>query len=310
MLGGGAAFAALFLFAHRFFRLNSRKNLCNLKNLCAKILVSINAQKIIYLCSMLKRFQFAARFFKYWLSAKTKTNSAFVNELIEEVIKSDQQYYAFKEIEGLRTALKKNNSTIKITDFGAGSNINKSNERKISDVASNSAKAPGLGQMMFRLINKFEPKNMLELGTSLGISACYQIAPNKKANFTTMEGCPETAKVAQKVFSNFKADQIKMKVGDFAKTLPEVLDSYDQLDYVFFDGNHQKEPTIEYFDNCLEKAHENSIFIFDDIHWSKGMEEAWDYITSHPSVTITIDIFWVGLVFFSKDQAKENYIIK
>lgn len=259
---------------------------------------------------MLNRFQFAARYFKYWFQAKTKTNSLFVNELIQDVIKSDQQYYAFNEIEGIRSALKKNNATIKITDFGAGSNINKSNERKISDVAANSAKAPHLGQMMFRLINKFKPNKMLELGTSLGVSACYQIGPNKKASFTTMEGCPETAKVARKVLSSFKADGVKIKEGDFRKTLPEVLNSYDQLDYVFFDGNHQKEPTIEYFNKCLEKANEDSIFVFDDIHWSIGMEEAWDYIKSHPSVTITIDIFWVGLVFFSKNQVKADFLVK
>lgn len=259
---------------------------------------------------MLKKIQFAARFFKYWLQAKTKTDSAFVNELIEEVIKNDQQFYAFKEIEGLRAALKKNHSKISITDFGAGSNINNSNQRKISDIAKHSAKAPHLGQMMFKLINKLQPIDMLELGTSLGVSACYQIAPNKNANFTTMEGCPETAKVAQKVFSNFNASSIKITVGDFAKTLPEVLSSYSKLDYVFFDGNHQKEPTIEYFNKCLKLAHENTVFIFDDIHWSKGMEEAWETIKSHPSVTTTIDIFWVGFVFFKKDLKKSDYILR
>ena len=263
-----------------------------------------------YLYKMLNQFQFAVRYFKYWFKAKTKTKSEFVNELISNVIKSEQQFYAFNEIESIRLALKKNPSKIKITDFGAGSNINKSNERKISDLATNSAKAPRLGQIMFRLINKFEPHNMLELGTSLGVSACYQIGANKSANFTTMEGCPETAKVAKKVLSSFKAEQVTIKVGDFAKTLPEVLNSYDQLDYVFFDGNHQKEPTIEYFNKCLEKSHESSIFIFDDIHWSPGMEEAWDYIKSHPSVTVTIDIFWVGFVFFKKDQPLSNFVIK
>lgn len=263
-----------------------------------------------YICTMLKRFQFAARYFKYWFKAKSNTNSAFANELIQDVIKSDQQFYAFKEIEGIRSALKKNHSTIKITDFGAGSNINNSNERKISDLAKNSAKAPGLGQMMFRLINKYSPQDMLELGTSLGVSACYQIGANKSANFITMEGCPETAKVARKVLSNFKTDQVNIKVGDFAKTLSEVLNSFDKLDYVFFDGNHQKEPTIEYFDKCLEKAHENSVFVFDDIHWSVGMEEAWEYIKSHPSVTVTIDIFWVGLVFFKKDHSDSHFIVK
>lgn len=265
---------------------------------------------VIYLHPMLKRFQFAARYFKYLVKAKTKTNSAFVNNLIEEVIKTDKQFYAFTEIEGIRAALKKNNATINITDFGAGSNINNSNQRRISDIATNSAKAPHLGQMMFRLINQYQPSNMLELGTSLGVSACYQIAANKNANFTTMEGCPETAKVAQKVLSNFKADNVKIKVGDFAKTLPEVLTGYTQLDYAFFDGNHQKQPTIDYFNQCLPLAKENSVFIFDDIHWSKGMEEAWETIISHPSVTVSVDLFWVGLIFFDKNQSKEHYTIR
>ena len=259
---------------------------------------------------MRKRFQFASRYFKYWLYAKHNTKSAFVNSIIKDVLKANQKFYSFKEIESIRAVLKRNNSTIKITDFGAGSTINNSKERKVSDLVINSAKAPWLGQVLFRLVNKFEPHNMLELGTSLGISACYQIGANKKANFTTMEGCPETAKIAKKVLANFKAKDVKIKVGDFLNTLPEVIDSYEKLDYVFFDGNHQKKPTLEYFNMCLKKAHENSIFIFDDIHWSNGMEEAWEHIQAHPSVTCSIDIFWIGIIFFKKDQPKEKYVIR
>lgn len=263
-----------------------------------------------YLCQMLHKFKFATRYLKYWLNAKTKTKSAFVNALISNVFNSEQQFYAFNEIEGIRSALKKNHSSIKITDFGAGSTINKSNERKISDVITHSAKTPKLGQMMFRLINQFKPQNMLELGTSLGVSACYQIGANRSAEFTTLEGCPETAEIAKKVLSSFKAEHVKIKIGDFAATLPEVLASYNQLDYVFFDGNHQKKPTIEYFNKCLKKVHENTIFIFDDIHWSKDMEEAWELIKSHPSVTVTIDKFWVGLVFFKKNQPVSHFTIR
>ncbi|MBK21528.1 MAG: SAM-dependent methyltransferase [Flavobacteriales bacterium] len=259
---------------------------------------------------MQKKVQFAGRYFKYWLYAKQDTNSEFVNGIVKEVLQSNQKFYSFKEIEGIRSVLKKNNSTIKITDYGAGSSINKSKERKISDLVKHSAKAPWLGEVLFRLVNKFEPQNMLELGTSLGISACYQIGANKKANFTTMEGCPETAKIARKVLKNFNAENVKIKVGDFSNTLSEVIDSYEELDYVFFDGNHQKKPTIEYFDKCLKKAHENSIFIFDDIHWSNGMEEAWKHIQAHPLVTCSIDLFWIGIIFFKKDHPKENFIVR
>ncbi len=259
---------------------------------------------------MIKRFQFIFRYIKYWFKAKQTSTSPFISVLISDVIKNNKHFYAFEEIEGIRSALKNNRSTINITDFGAGSRINKSNERKISDVAANSAKAPFLGRIIFKLINHFQPQNMIELGTSLGISGCYQIAPNKSANFTTLEGCPETAKVAHQVLSNFKAKNLKIKVGDFAKTLPEVINTYGQLDYVFFDGNHQKKPTLDYFNWCLPKAHEGTLFIFDDIHWSKGMEEAWEEIKSHPEVTLTVDLFWIGLVFFKKEKAKKHFLIK
>lgn len=261
---------------------------------------------------MLNNIKLVLRYFNYLLKSKKHSGikSDFVRTMAEDVLLDNKNYYAFQEIEGIRTALKNNHNTINITDFGAGSRINKSNTRKISDIAKNSAKSAHLGRMMFRLINHFQPKNMLELGTSLGVSACYQFGANKKANFITMEGCPETAKVSRKVFSSFKADDIKMVIGDFKKTLPDTVSSFETIDYAFFDGNHQKQPTIDYFNECVKKANNDSLFIFDDIHWSTDMEEAWDVIKKHPKVTVTIDLFWIGLVFFKRDQPKENFTIR
>jgi predicted O-methyltransferase YrrM len=79
---------------------------------------------------------------------------------------------------------------------------------------------------------------------------------------------------------------------------------------VFVDGNHQKEATLRYFKLCLPKVHENSLLIFDDIYWSRGMKEAWNEIKAHPEVTVTVDLFWIGLVYFRKGQVKEDFVIK
>lgn len=260
----------------------------------------------------MEKFQFVIRYIIYFFKAKRKVliHSTFVSDLYTRVILSKENYYAFDQILAVRKMLLKNETTIKVTDFGAGSHLNNSNVKSISSIAKNAAKSDNIGKLLFRLQNHFQGKNCLELGTSLGISTLYQNLANKSANWTTMEGCPETAKIAQKVFASVKADNIKIKVGDFAITLPEVVDSYDTLDYVFFDGNHRKKPTLDYFEICLQKANNNSLFVFDDIHWSNEMEEAWEDIKKHPSVTITIDLFWIGLVFFKKDQKKEHYILK
>lgn len=260
----------------------------------------------------MEKFQFVLRYLLYFFKAKGPwfIHSPFVFELYSKVIRSKKKYYAYEQVDVIRQMLLKNKNTIKVTDFGAGSQINNANEKSISSIAKNAAKAAKVGELLFRLVEHRQPKYAIELGTSLGISSLYQYLACKSATWTTMEGCPETAKVAQKVFVSTKSENLKIKVGDFALTLPEVLSSYPQVDYVFFDGNHRKKPTLDYFLLCLQKANDQSLFIFDDIHWSAEMEEAWEEIKKHPSVTVTVDLFWIGLVFFKKDQEKENFVLR
>lgn len=261
---------------------------------------------------MLNNILLVFRYFKFLLRSKSKktVKLPFARDLMNDVLLTEHKFYAFEEIEGIRSALKKNQSIIKITDFGAGSRINGSNERKISDIAKNSAKAPKLGEILFKLVRHFKPQNMIELGTSLGISGCYQYGGNKSGNFTTYEGCPETAKVAARVFHSFDAENAKIIVGDFKETLPTTIHKIESADYVFFDGNHQKQPTLDYFNILVEKSTVESLFVFDDIHWSAEMEDAWKQIKKHPKVTLTIDLFWIGLVFFKKELPKENINIR
>ena len=130
-----------------------------------------------------------------------------------------------------------------------------------------------------------------------------------KSKITTLEGCRNTASVAKENFKKFDLQNIKMEIGNFDNTLPGVLKN-NTYDLIFFDGNHQKEATLKYFSQCLEHIHNDSVFIFDDIYWSKGMQEAWQIIKTHPKVTITIDTFQWGLIFFRKEQEKQHFSIR
>ncbi len=203
-----------------------------------------------------------------------------------------------------------NEDEITITDFGAGSMFGNGRKRKIKDIAKRAAKPEKFGKLFFRLVDHLQPKNIVELGTSLGMSTSYLAAANKNANVQTLEGCPETAKVARKVFSSLKLNNIQITVGNFDETFQSVLNKTSSLDFVFIDGNHQYEPTVRYFEQCLPLVHENSILIFDDIHWSDEMEKAWKQIQSHPEVTATVDLFFIGLVFFKKGQVKQDFILQ
>jgi predicted O-methyltransferase YrrM len=248
------------------------------------------------------------QYIKYLLTARTKyyIHSPFVYELCERVIYDRRQYYAFDSIEALRHNLLTSEKVVEVTDFGSGSKV-MSKLREINEIAKHATVSPKVGRLLFRLVNHFNPFNIVELGTSLGISTLYLAAANQKATVYTIEGCPQTAKIAAQNFTTLRANNISQIIGQFEVALPDLLTQIPQLDLVFFDGNHRAKPTLQYFEWCLNKAHDDSVFIFDDIHWSEEMTEAWTQIQQHPKVTLTIDLYRVGLVMFRTEQAKEHF---
>ena len=259
----------------------------------------------------MKTIILAWKYLNYLLRSKTKysIHSPFVYKLTTEVINSKKSSELVSKVEALRNQLCKDNSTISITDLGAGSQINRLKTRKIKDIAKNSAKSEKYGQLLFRLCNHFQPRNSLELGTSLGISASY-LALSKSQKVYTLEGCPNTAKKAKKNIESLQINNVEIIVGDFKETLVSTLEKIKTLDFGFLDGNHQEKPTIEYFEECLKYCNNNSVLIFDDIHWSDGMENAWNYIKNHEKVFVSIDLFFVGIVFLNPNQKKEHFVIR
>ena len=208
-----------------------------------------------------------------------------------------------------RKSLSLDTSVIRVTDFGAGSRVFRSDRRSVSEIANNAGISKKWGNSLFRLVRYLQPLSILEIGTSLGISTAYMAAANPKAEIITLEGCPETAGIAIHKFKEFGLDGVQVVTGDFAVTLPKILRERS-FDMVFMDGNHQKEATLNYFNLCLKTVHDKSAILLDDIHWSPGMEEAWEEICRHPRVSISIDMFQWGLLFFRKRQAKQHFVLR
>ena len=381
-------------------------------------------------------------------------HSPFVYNLLTKCLYKKEKSPAFETISAYIKAIKQDQRTINVRDFGAGSRVFKSNARKVSDIAKNAGITKKRAILLNKLTSYLNIGSALELGTSVGISSAA-IAAGNSVKLTTIEGCPETAAVAREYFDRFRLDNISLEVGSFEEllkvdreqgSLPEPLgagvDSFEiqnskfkvqvseqtsqesnskfqfpmdgnlpatnpeqlttnpelqtannnsqpttynlqpitdnsQLttdkksqepkskfqapnskfqgsqdknhqnpttenlqpttynlqpnaekyqipnskfqianpkqqtpNLIYFDGNHQKEATLKYFEMLLPLAHNDSVFIFDDIHWSRGMEEAWEQIMAHPRVSVSIDSFFWGIVFFRQEQEKEHFIIR
>ncbi len=237
-------------------------------------------------------------------------HSPFVYRLYNQVIAHKGNYYAFGIIENLRRQLMADRRQIKITDLGAGSRGYNTPQKSICYLARVAAKPPHLAQFLFRLVNFQQPAIILEIGTSLGLTTAYLAAARPQARVYTLEGCPATAQAAQANFKRLKLKNITQVPGNFDESLPALLRDLNQLDFVFFDGNHRYEPTLRYFDWCLAKRTPESIFVVDDIYWSEEMTLAWRAICARPEVMISVDLFHFGLIFFRDKQPKQHFTIK
>lgn len=222
-----------------------------------------------------------------------------------------RHFYAYNTIEFMRERMKQNKTILTIDDYGAGSTITSSNKRKVNSIAYAALKPKKFGQLLFRIVNFYSAKSIVELGTSLGITTAYLAAGNVLGKVCTFEGAHEVAEIAEDNFYKLSLKNIKVIEGNFDNTLLPELSNLNEIDLAFVDGNHRKEPTLRYFEQLLTKTHEHSILIFDDIHWSNEMEEAWKMIKQHSSVTLTIDLFFIGIVFFRKEhKAPQHFTIR
>ncbi|MFN3851727.1 MAG: O-methyltransferase [Spirosomataceae bacterium] len=251
-------------------------------------------------------------YINYLIKSKNEhsLHSPFLFDFYTKVVKDKTQYEDYRTVEQLRKKLLQNDSTIEVTDFGAGSRTGASRHRKIKDIAQKASKKPYLAQFIYRTIRYFGYKNIIDLGTSLGLTTAYEALAANNGKVISFEGCPQTTQIARTNLQELGIDNTEILVGNLDEILLKKIQKTERIDFAFFDANHRYKPTIEYFKICLEKAYEDSCFVFDDIYWSDEMKQAWDEIKAHESVTISIDFFWVGMVFFRKKQPKQHFILR
>lgn len=238
-------------------------------------------------------------------------HSPFVYDLIINVLNDKTYYEDYKEVELLRRQLLSDRTIVEVKDLGAGSARNNSAGRRICDIARHAAKPAKFGQLLYRMVRYYQPEQILELGTSLGITTQYMALAHPAAKLITIEGAPGVAAVAREKIKAAGITNVELLQGNFDELLPAVLQKDKKPGFVFIDGNHRKEPTVRYFEQLTATAHNDTILVFDDIHWSREMEDAWGYIRAHAAVRCTIDLFFVGIVLFRQEfREKQHFTIR
>jgi predicted O-methyltransferase YrrM len=273
-------------------------------------------QEILITGKMYSKTQLALKYLHYYFTSSNSKghgiHSPFLFELITEVLNDDRNFYAYFEIEAVRRSLLYDHRKLLIEDLGAGSRVMKNSRRSITSIASTSLKPKKFSQLLFRMVNHYQPQTILEIGTSLGITTAYLASAQPAAKVVTLEGSAGIISVAKENFARLNLQNIEIVPGNFDNTLSATIHrSRSIIDFAFIDGNHSYQPTIQYFREILSRSGNNSIIILDDIHWSKEMEQAWNEVQQHPSVKMTIDLFSIGIVFLREEfRVKQHFSIR
>ncbi|MEA1898211.1 MAG: class I SAM-dependent methyltransferase [Bacteroidota bacterium] len=256
----------------------------------------------------------ALRFLNYTFFAHHKRgagiHSPFVFALIADVFNRPVDSNDLVEIEKLRKDLSKKKEKIHYKDPGAGSRIKRKSSRSIGEIVRTSSTQRKYGELLFKLVREFMPGNIIEIGTSLGLGSMYLATGNSKGQVHTIEGAEPLYQLAKSNFEMAGFENIHIYNDLFSDGLTRLERCVGNFDMVFFDGNHTYNHTLEYFEMCIPKTTNESIFIFDDIHWSAEMERLWDRIITDERVVVSIDLFQLGLVFFRKELSKQHFVIK
>jgi predicted O-methyltransferase YrrM len=250
----------------------------------------------------------AFSFFEYWLLKEDRysQHSPFIFTLyggLENYLKTSKQVNF--EAEEFRRRLLLNHEIIEVNDLGAGSkrvNLQRREIRQIAKFSTSSAKFCGIYQYFCQMT---PARQVLELGTGLGISTRY-LSRVTRGKLFTIEGAEKIWEIAQ---TEPKPPNTEFILGDIHHSLPLILSTVSHLDFVLIDANHTHEGTLTSFFRCLPHLDSKSILVIGDIHWSRGMEKSWEEIKNHPSVKLTIDFFECGVVFFDYSGAKSHLVL-
>jgi predicted O-methyltransferase YrrM len=290
---------------------------------------------------MYSKFQLVCKYLSYRFSAYNGRghgmHSPFVYQLIREVFMDRTHYPAYGQPELYKRKLLQDHTLLEVQDFGAGSASGKTKQRTVSEIAKTSSKHKRYSRLIYRIASYYGCQHILELGTSLGVTSSYLAQVPALEKLVTMEGADSIADIAERELGKY--GKVKVVRGEFEgeaggerreqgsrqqavgsrgdvnagyrTNLELALELLPQVDLAFLDGNHRLIPTIKYFETILPKTHEGSIIIFDDIHWSEEMEAAWEKIRKDERVTLSIDLFFIGLVFFRKEfREKQHFTIR
>ncbi|MDU1890228.1 MAG: class I SAM-dependent methyltransferase [Dysgonomonas sp.] len=156
--------------------------------------------------------------------------------------------------------------------------------------------------LAFRLVNYFESRNILEIGSGYGLNTLCLTAHSSKVNCTCVETSLSKYSLAQNLYEDWGRN-IKLYTD---LSLPDLEEKQDCIYIDLSNYNHMPEDFISYLVSlCTEKT----FIIVKGIRTNKRNQALWKSIKDIKSRTAVLDLFNLGIVFFDTKLYRWKYQI-
>ncbi len=245
-------------------------------------------------------------FLKYALRAQGPhgIHSPFVFDLVRHGLKKPLPK-KLREIHRLKKELGRSKTPV-TNNFGTNSGTF-TGEGTLAQIAKTVSVPKKYGQLLYRLAAHFQPDFIVELGSCIGISTAYLAATDIPV--LSVEGNAQFANLAKENLERLALENGTIYNTSFQEFISQELPQLPFIPFLYLDGDHSYEATLEYFHQLLPYTREESIFVLDDIYWSAGMQKAWNEIRLHPSVGISMDFFKFGVLSFKPMIQKQHFYL-
>ena len=145
------------------------------------------------------------------------------------------------------------------------------------------------GTFLYLCCQAVGARTILELGSGAGISGCYMASSPHCERFITVEASSDLASLARTKICQV-SNQAEVVNAFFDDALDTILPTLAAgLDLAYIDGHHKSEPTLRYFRRLAPHLNAGGLVVFDDIHLSEEMSQAWQVLNEHKGFSHTID---------------------
>ena len=168
------------------------------------------------------------------------------------------------------------------------------------------------------LMETIQPKNILEIGTAIGISALFMAQNAPEAKITTIDRNPEMIGFAKENFAKVdNRQQITLLEGDAVDVLSTLTETYD---FVFMDSAKSK--YIVFLPEILKHLEVGGVVVLDDIFQGgdiakdimevrrgqrtiyRGLQRLFDATLNNPGLTASLVPLGDGILMLRKNQAE------